>query len=40
MIISAALSLPVVYRYGNFAILIQSETFSGSPYPTMKNYGL
>ena len=24
---------PVVYGYGNFAILIQSETFSWTPYP-------
>jgi len=24
---------PVVYGYGNFAILIQSEIFSSTPYP-------
>jgi len=28
-----------VYRYGNFAILIRSETFSWTPYLKSKNYG-
>jgi len=27
------MSAAAVYGYGNFAILIQSETFSSTPYP-------
>ena len=30
-------STPVVYGYRNFAILIQSEIFSWTPYPKIKN---
>jgi len=33
-------SAPVVYGYGNFAILIQSETFSSTPYLIIWKYGL